>query len=279
MLCAFPAAAQTDAPEAEPPGEIGRSASPVAPGLEEVFTPPSLLPLGRYKDIWEKAPFALKTAAPALEKGRSFASEWNLAGLSEENGETTIYLKHSKTGKYLNVTSTVTPENDVVLVKVNEKEDPRQITVDLRKGDEIATVGYSDALTSKGKAAPKGKGDAAEGGAGAPGANRADVRGNPMANHPQLQQRLHQMTGGGMGAPANAGDDTEAVPGAETGEVPPPNVGRARRRILLPGTGNQAAAAPAASTTAPQVQEALMAPEDSGPDDASPISTEELPPP
>lgn len=253
MLCTALGAAQTEAPLPEPP--------PVA----DQFIVPEPLPPNRYAVIWEKSPFALKTAAPALEAGRSFAAELNLAGLADVDGEVTVYLKNSKSGEYLTVTPTATPESDVVLVKINEHEDPQQVSVEVRKGTETATVKYPAEISSEKQLAANVKGQNLAGVDLDGRAAQAGRNAGANAANPRLQPPVETTP-------------VDAEAGMATGQMPNPNVQRNRRRIMLPTT--PAVPDQGKTTTAPQVQEALTLPDGQGADDEiPPSSTEELPPP
>jgi len=120
------------------------SGLPVANGAgENEFEAPQPLPTERYSPIWERSPFALKVAVGPDVPTRSFAENFALAGLSDVEGQITVYLKDKVSGEYTKLTNQTPSDSGIAFEKIVEDPDPKLVKVSLRKGNETAQVGYS----------------------------------------------------------------------------------------------------------------------------------------
>jgi len=176
---------------------------------QTAFEPPEAPPSERFAPIWERSPFTLKTLATGpVASGPSFADSFALAGLSDVGGKVTVYLKNKASGSYLTLTdSDPNPGEDhgIAFVSVLDDTDPRKVRVRLRKGAEVAEVGYAQDQFQTAGSAP----------AVPPGASSS-----------------------ALGRPAGTPNALPA-PSAQPGTPPQPS----RRRIILPQAGPPQASA------------------------------------
>jgi hypothetical protein len=181
---------------------------------QDTFVPPEAPPAGRFAPIWERSPFTLKTVGETpLPAGASFGDAFALAGLSDVGGNVTVYLKNKSSGAYLTLSGTgAEPESGIAFVSLLAHDDPRKVKVRLRKGAELAEVGYAPEQFQTAGSAPL-----TPAGASTSALGRAAAGPNPASSVP------------------NAG--SAAKPG---GTAPPPT----RRRIILPSGGPPQASVP-----------------------------------
>jgi hypothetical protein len=166
---------------------------PLATGAgDSELAPPQGMASERYAPIWERSPFALKVVIEPGGPTHSFAENFALAGLSDVEGQITVYLKDKVSGEYLKLINQTASDSGIAFDKIVENPDPKLVKVSLRKGTETAEVGYSQEPTGGVAGQAGGPGPAA---AGALGKRPAAVppgptpTGGPPGGDPNAQQK------------------------------------------------------------------------------------------
>jgi hypothetical protein len=239
--------AETDAP---PAAEVTtESAPPPAPALNsaEALANQPVIPTPyagtRYEKTWDKNPFLLKTKPPETKK-ETWAQDWALAGMFNNEGKIRVSIVNKQTGEYKHLSNQGNTDPEFQLVKANFNRDRTDASANIAKGADEQTITYDDNLTSRPVTINNTQQATAPVG-GAPGAQGA--AGNPTGRPGgQVKPGAVPMNRTGMpvvpGAVNPTGIPVNNNPNVinNSGPVPitPPPV--SRRRQLIPGTVPQA---------------------------------------
>lgn len=104
---------------------------------------PQAYPIDRYIGVWMKSPFQFEVVGEVMATPESFARDYVLTGLIQDGDHSIAYIQNSKTGE----TTRLTSEEDAdgfELIKANPSPDPRVASVEVRRGNETATLKYGD---------------------------------------------------------------------------------------------------------------------------------------
>jgi hypothetical protein len=131
--------------ETPPAGEAGADVGEES-GLSE--TPedgflPSPFPVSRYKELWERSPFQLESAAPPPPASASLAQRYALTGIAEISGEPIAFIMERATQQRLMVRKDGSGSGDLALVQIDVA--PKKYgdsTVTLRQGAEVGVVKF-----------------------------------------------------------------------------------------------------------------------------------------
>lgn len=132
------------APLANEPQE-GASASATSPSAGEDVAIPVAYPEDRYKDVWNKNPFMLKTA-PVAQPKASWAEDWKLVGMSNIMGSVSVSLKNIKTNEFKRLKEGSADKDGFMLEKANFDRDRRNASVEVTKDGRKESLTYEDEM-------------------------------------------------------------------------------------------------------------------------------------
>ena len=121
------------------------SLTSVLPAWAEGFAPPQAYPTERYEAVWQKNPFTLKTAPPAVVT-ESFAKDLALGGISKDEEGTRVVLVNVKTHDRKKYYDQKEGHEGIRVAEVHLGESHRDSFVRVEKGSESATLRYDEAL-------------------------------------------------------------------------------------------------------------------------------------
>lgn len=208
------------------------------------FAPPQAYPRDRYEAGWQKNPFTLKTAPPAVQP-ESFAKDLALSSISGSEASPVVVVVNTKTRERTTLRGgEAKPADQTMIIKSVHSDAPRKERyVEVEQAGQVAKIFYDENLIKvagagaaqgiAGNAAAGRQGMAANGVANQPGAvtplpGQAAPTGNrstPPVNYAKLQPNLTSAAPGGMN------------PGNTSGAYIPPPQG-------FPGGANPAESAP-----------------------------------
>ncbi|MCP5539458.1 MAG: hypothetical protein H7A53_12605 [Akkermansiaceae bacterium] len=241
-------AAQDTPPDPAAPSQA-EAADPAAAENDDEPVIPAAYPEDRYLAVWQKSPFMIEAAPEPAQAQKSFARDYTLSGVLEDDSGAVVYLKNQKTGDFVRIESGKAVDG-FTLVKVNTSTDPTAASVTVQFNGETADIGVDPASFSQpaspgtvaavdpkqaanpnappGVAAPNTRVNPRPGApvANVPGGNTATPR--PGAAQPSqanvvnpAQNRLREPT-------------QNAKAGAPSSSRPVPSSPASRRRIILP---------------------------------------------
>ncbi len=216
---------------------------------EETVEPaiPKSYPVERYLGVWMKSPFQLEAAGEVMVTPQSFARDYVLTGLIQDGELSIAYIQNSKTGESTRLTNEE-PADGFELIKTNPSPDPRAASVEVRRGNETATLKYGDETFAQAAVPPSGAPTPNANPAGAqPGRGISPGRSGALPGRPVNSPQARNAGAEGNNDNANNGDSPVVNPAAmrlqqlrdrqqqadgkesESGQSP-----RSRRRVILP---------------------------------------------
>ncbi len=109
---------------------------------------PQAYPQERYQETWAKNPFLLKVTATA-QPIVSFANDWALAGMFNNQGKIRVTIQNKQTGETQRITNEDGKEGEFRLIKANFHRDRTKASVEVGRGSETAELKYDDTMLSK----------------------------------------------------------------------------------------------------------------------------------
>lgn len=111
-------------------------------------TIPRAYPVDRYLGVWLKSPFQLEAAGEVTVTPQSFARDYSLTGIIQDGEEAIVYIQNDKTGEVIRLTSDESAEG-FQLLSANPSPDPNAASVQVKHGNETATLKYADSTFGK----------------------------------------------------------------------------------------------------------------------------------
>lgn len=184
------------------------------------FVPPQAYPQERYEQGWQKNPFTLKTAPPAVQQ-ESFAKDLALGSISGTSDNPTVVLVNTKTRERTPIRGFDGEANGIKIVSVQSEGARKDRYVELEFAGTKAQVHFDENLIKTASAtvqAGQPKAGAPAGGAIQPGGQPGAAGAARMGNSMQGYQPPTASTGGMN--PINMAKGPTALPNT----APPPPV-------------------------------------------------------
>ncbi|MCB1231831.1 MAG: hypothetical protein KDN19_16300 [Verrucomicrobiae bacterium] len=204
---------------------------------------PQPYPVERYLGVWMKSPFQLEAAGEVMVTQQSFARDYVLTGLIQDGEKSIAYIQNSKTGETTRI-ATDEPADGFELIDAHASPDPRAASVEVRHGNETATLKYGDATFAQAATPPTGAPPVGVNGNNVNPGRPAPVRPGQSGALPGRPANPNQATANGnAGGSQNGGTFVNPAQarlqqlrerqqqGGEEEKEPTP---RSRRRVILP---------------------------------------------
>jgi hypothetical protein len=114
-------------------------------GTAEDFTPPQAYPVSRYEAGWQKNPFTLKTAPPAVQK-ESFAKDLVLGSVYKIGDSTKVVVVNTKTRARTPLLDDIADPSGMKVKSVHLENTTKETYAELELGADSAVVRYDEAF-------------------------------------------------------------------------------------------------------------------------------------
>jgi hypothetical protein len=224
-----------EAPEVRETTVVAGQDAPLDDAVDSGPVPPAF-PLSRYRTMWEKSPFQLKSEAPP-EMSEGLAQRYVLTGIAEIDGEPIVFLMERASQNRVMVRR---EGGEINLVEINIESKYSDSSAVIRRGGEVGVVNFDATnpavampppIQVQPGARPRRAGVQGQ----VPVAQQVPVPGAPgmvPGQMPAVPGMPAQPFVPGMPQVPAAPEATQVATPAENQEAPPPRV--IRRRAIIP---------------------------------------------